>query len=119
MAFPGFFAYFTDFNGITRRFATYNFSRLEKWEVDTEKGTCAGELEGPNGALTFKAQMSGGGRLRAPVDGLMDREIVESITAKVWVRLTNNQGGVIFESSSSEAGMEICLDEGVAVNKET
>ncbi|UYO63037.1 tocopherol cyclase family protein [Acetobacterium wieringae] len=119
MEFPGFFAYFTDFNGITRRFATYNFSRLEKWEVDTAKGTCAGELEGPNGALAFKAQMASGGRLRAPVDGLMDREIVESITAKVWLRLTNNQGDVIFESISSEAGMEICLEEGVAVKQES
>lgn len=119
MEFPGFFAYFTDFNGITRRFATYNFSRLEKWEVDTTKGTCAGELEGPNGALAFKAQMASGGRLRAPVDGLMDREIVESITAKVWLRLTNNQGDVIFESISSDAGMEICLEEGVAVKQES
>lgn len=117
--FPGFFAYFTDFNGITQRFATYNFSRLKKWEVDTEKGTCAGELEGPNGALAFTAQMASGGRLRAPVDGLMDREIVESITAKVWVRLTNNHGDVIFESASSEAGMEICLDEGVASKQES
>ncbi|OXS27100.1 MAG: hypothetical protein BI182_06460 [Acetobacterium sp. MES1] len=119
MEFPGFFAYFTDFSGITRRFATYNFSRLEKWEVDTTKGTCAGELEGPNGALAFKAQMASGGRLRAPVDGLMDREIVESITAKVWLRLTNNQGNIIFESISSEAGMEICLEEGVAVKQES
>ena len=119
MEFPGFFAYFTDFCGITRRFATYNFSRLEKWEVDTTKGTCAGELEGPNGALAFKAQMASGGRLRAPVDGLMDREIVESITAKVWLRLTNNQGNIIFESISSKAGMEICLEEGVAVKQES
>lgn len=119
MEFPGFFAYFTDFSGITRRFATYNFSRLEKWEVDTTKGTCAGELEGPNGALAFKAQMASGGRLRAPVDGLMDREIVESITAKVWLRLTNNQGNIIFESISSKAGMEICLEEGVAVKQES
>lgn len=119
MEFPGFFAYFTDFSGITRRFATYNFSRLEKWEVDTTKGTCAGELEGPNGALAFKAQMASGGRLRAPVDGLMDREIVESITAKVWLRLTNNQGDIIFESISSDAGMEICLEEGVAVKQES
>lgn len=117
--FPGFFAYFTDFKEITRRFATYNFSRVEKWEVDTEKGTCAGALEGPNGSLAFSAQMAGGGRLRAPLDGLMDREIIESITAKVWVRLTNNQGDIIFESSSNEAGMEICMDEAVVSNQES
>ncbi|AWW27180.1 tocopherol cyclase family protein [Acetobacterium carbinolicum] len=119
LEFPGFFAYFTDFKTITRRFATYNFSRLEKWEVDTEKGTCAGVLEGPNGSLAFSALMNSGGRLRAPVDGLMDREIIESITAKVWVCLTNNQGVVLFESASNEAGMEICLDDQVASNKES
>jgi hypothetical protein len=118
MEFPGFFAYFTDFSGISRRFATYNHSRLVKWEVDQAKGTCAGELEGPDGVLVFKARMDGGGRLRAPVDGLMDREITESITAEVWVRLTDQQGVVLFESSSSEAGMEICLDEGVASKNE-
>ncbi|MEO1815734.1 MAG: tocopherol cyclase family protein [Acetobacterium sp.] len=117
LEFPGFFAYFTDFNGISRRFATYNHSRLVKWKVDQAKGTCAGELEGPDGVLTFKARMDGGGRLRAPVDGLMDREIIESITAEVWVRLADQRGMVLFESSSSEAGMEICLDEGVVAKK--
>ena len=109
LAFPGFFAYFTDFNGITRRFATYNHSRLVKWAVDQNKGTCTGELKGPSGVLSFTARMAGGGRLRAPVDGLMDREIVESITAEVWLRLSDRHGEILFESVSSEAGMEICL----------
>ena len=109
LAFPGFFAYFTDFNGITRRFATYNHSRLVKWAVDQNKGTCTGELKGPSGVLSFTARMAGGGRLRAPVDGLMDREIVESITAEVWLRLSDRLGEILFESVSSEAGMEICL----------
>lgn len=107
--FPGFFAYFTDFKNITVRFATYNHSRLSNWVVDSSKGTCSGELSGPAGSLIFKAQMAGGGRLRAPVDGLMDREIIESITAYVSLRLVNKQGTLIFESSSSEAGMELCL----------
>jgi hypothetical protein len=107
--FPGFFAYFTNFEALTCRFATYNHSRLETWEVDKEEGSCTGKLVGPAGTLTFKAQMKGGGRLRAPVDGLMDREIIESITAEVWVKLTDRQGNVLFESTSSEAGMEICL----------
>lgn len=109
MEFPGFFAYLTDFKEINLRFATYNHSKLVEWEVDQEKGTCAGKLTGPAGQLDFKARMAGGGKLRAPVDGFMDREIVESITAEVWVRLANHQGDVLFEGISSEAGMEICL----------
>jgi len=33
--------------------------------------------------------------------------------------LTNNQGDIIFESSSNEAGMEICMDEAVVSNQES
>lgn len=107
--FNGFFAYFTDFQGVVVRFATYNHSQLSNWQVDSAKGTCSGELKGPGGTLTFQAQMDGGGSLRAPVDGLMDREIVESITAHVSLLLVNKAGDLLFQGSSSEAGMEICL----------
>jgi tocopherol cyclase len=106
--FPGFFAYFSDFKGIAVRFATYNRSQLQDWQVDPVQGTCAGRLSGPAGTLVFQAQMAGGGRLRAPVDGLMDREIVESITAIVSIRLTDRRGQLVFEGVSQEAGMEIC-----------
>ena len=106
-SFPGFFAYFTDFRNPACRFATYNHSRLEEWQVDPERGTCSGKLSGPSGTLFFQAQMAGGGHLRAPVDGLMDRVIIESITARVTLRLVDPQGNLIYEGSSSEAGMEI------------
>lgn len=108
-SFPGFFAYLTDFCGIAVRFATYNRSKLSRWEVDPAQGTCSGELTGPVGTLSFEAEMAGGGRLRAPVEGLMDREIIESISAVVSVRFTDRHGKVVFDSASSEAGMEICL----------
>lgn len=107
--FPGFFAYFSNFTDISVRFATYNHSRLQNWQVDTRQRSCAGELTGPAGTLTFTAQMTGGGSLRAPVDGLMDREIIESITARVTVRLTDRHGHLRFHETSNEAGMEICL----------
>ena len=106
---PGFFAYFTDFNGLSCRFATYNRSRLNCWQVDPINRTCSGELTGPSGTLRFEAQMSGGGKLRAPVDGLMDREIIESITASVRVTVSDTHGRTLFQGVSSEAGMEMCL----------
>lgn len=109
LEFPGFFAYFTDFDRIQVRFATYNGSRLTDWQVNKEQGNCSGRLVGPDGILLFNARMAGGGRLRAPVDGLMDREIIESISAEVWVQLTDDEGNIRFDSKSSEAGMEICL----------
>lgn len=105
--FPGFFAYFTNFNDIAIRFATYNRSKLTDWKVDTDKRTCSGVLRGPSRTLSFNAKMLGGGTLRAPVDGLMDREIIESITATVSIKVTNRHGQVIYEGTSSETGMEI------------
>ncbi len=107
--FTGFFAYLTNFNDVQMRFATYNRSKLKNWTVNPAQGTCAGVLTGPHGTLSFEAQMQGGGRLRAPVDGQMDREIIESITASVTVTLTDPRGRELFERTSTEAGMEICL----------
>ena len=107
--FPGFFAYFTDFQGKTARFATYNCSKLSDWQVDPDSGTCSGILKGPAGQLKFSAQMVGGGTLRAPVDGSMHREIIESIRATVLVELTDHSGKRIYADRSTEAGMEICL----------
>lgn len=108
--FEGFFAYLSDFGSISARFATYNGSSLKDWHVDLAQRTCRGELHGPGGRLVFSAQMAGGGRLRAPVDGLMNREIIESITARVTVSLYDRQGHLVFNATSQEAGMEICLD---------
>lgn len=105
--FPGFFAYFTNFSDISVRFATYNHSKLTNWQVDTDKRTCSGLLAGPSGTLAFEAKMLGGGSLRAPIDGLMDREIIESITAAVSIKITNHRSQVIFQGVSSETGMEI------------
>ncbi len=107
--FTGFFAYFTDFNGLTHRFATYNRSKLSQWEVVVDKGYCSATLKNSKARLEFKAKMDGGGRLRAPVEGLMDREIIESIRADVYLRLTDSDGQVLFEGTSDQAGMEISL----------
>ncbi len=107
--FSGFFAYFTDFSNITVCFATYNHSKFIDWQVDADKRTCSGLLTGPSGMLSFKAKMLGGGTLRAPIDGLMDREIIESITAQVSIKITNRRGQIIFQGMSNQTGMEICL----------
>jgi len=107
--FPGFFAYFSNFNNISVRFATYNRSRLEDWTVDSANGTCSGKFINKHNILIFQAKMNSGGTLRAPIDGLMDRKIIESITAEVTIHLMDSNGKTIFEGTSGEAGMEICL----------
>jgi hypothetical protein len=107
--FPGFFAYFTDFRQIAVRFASYNRSKLIAWDVDKEAEICRGRLQGPAGTLDFTAKMSGGGKLRAPVDGLMNREIMESIAARVEIQIADAKGNLLYQGESSEAGMEISL----------
>lgn len=107
--FPGFFAYFTDFDSLSVRFATYNRSKINDWQVDKTTGTCSGQLAGKSGTLVFSAQMSGGGVLRAPVDGLMDREIIESISAEVKVSLYDKADNLVYTGTSRQAGMEISM----------
>lgn len=108
-SFPGFFAYFTDFAGISARFATYNGSKLIEWEVDKASGLCRGRLSNKAFTLVFQADMAEGGTLRAPVDGLMDREIIESIRAQVKVELFDRKGRLLYQGTSSEVGMEISM----------
>ena len=108
-SFMGFFAYLNIPGEKSARFATYNFSKLLDWQVDPVEGTCSGLLTGPSGHLRFSARMEGGGRLRAPIDGLMDREIIESITAQVSVEWRDKKSNLVFSGTSSEAGMEISL----------
>ena len=107
--FLGFFAYFCNFAGLSYRFATYNRAKLADWQVDQASGSCSGKLAGRSATLLFSAQMSGGGVLRAPIEGQMDREIVESIGAEVTVTLYDKQGNLLFAGTSRQAGMEISL----------
>jgi hypothetical protein len=62
----------------------------------------------PSATLLFSAQMSGGGVLRAPIEGQMDREIVESIGAEVTVTLYDKQA-ISCSQEPADGGMEISL----------
>lgn len=106
---PGFFAYFTDFGKTVKRFSSYDLSRLTAFTADKNAGQVNAQLEGHGSRLILSAQMQGGGRLRAPVEGRMDREIIESIHATVEVRIEDKKGNRIYEGRSTGSGMEICI----------
>lgn len=108
-SFPGFFAYLSDFSGVSACFATYNRARLQTWQVDRHQGRCHGILVGRDGKLEFSAAMQGGGKLRAPVSGAMDRTIQESITAFLELSYHDAQGALRFQAKSDHAGMEMSL----------
>lgn len=58
--------------------------------------------------MEINAEHSKGGILKAPKNGLMNREILESITATVAVRLSdNNNNRLIYEGVGTNTGMEI------------
>ena len=89
------------------KFATYNGSRIEHLELDNDILDVS--IQNNKYKLVFTAEYSKGGILKAPRNGLMMREIEESITANVSLTLSNAQG-IVFKGSSTNAGMEIAGD---------
>jgi hypothetical protein len=87
------------------RFATYNGSKVCALETDGDR--IKATLQGAKHTLTFTAAYARGGILKAPKNGMMLREIEESITAKVTVELSDWRGNVLFSDESDRVGMEI------------
>jgi len=86
------------------RFATYNGAKLER--ISLQDKVLEATVVKKDQILVFKATGSPGGFLQAPKNGLMAREIEESITARVEVRLTDSSG-IIYAGQSDNCGMEL------------
>ncbi len=91
-------------------FSTYNGSRITYSK--NEGDSIEVRLQNRTHILHFTADYRKGGILKAPKNGLMEREIEESIMAEVSVCLSDRKGNTIFSGSSQYAGMEIsgCLE---------
>jgi hypothetical protein len=85
-------------------FATYNKTRVEHMTLNDK--TFSAQLTRKDLVLQLKATGSQGGFLKAPKNGLMKREIEESITACVEVKLVDSKG-IIFSGTSPNAGYEL------------
>ena len=87
------------------RFATYNGSKVQslKMNGDQIKAT----LKSPTHMLSFTANYARGGILKAPKNGMMLREIEESITAEISLELYDHHGNMLYQDASNRAGMEI------------
>ena len=90
------------------RFATYNGAKVR--ELVTEGNQIKATLKNPTHTLAFTATYTSGGILKAPKNGMMLRDIEESITAQVTVDLLDAQGNVLFHDASNRVGMEIAGD---------
>ena len=87
------------------RFATYNGSKVCDLQIEGEQ--IRATLKSPTHTLNFQATYSSGGILKAPKNGMMLRELEESITAEATVELTDRKGKFLFRDASNRVGMEI------------
>ncbi|PKP09929.1 MAG: hypothetical protein CVU09_09890 [Bacteroidetes bacterium HGW-Bacteroidetes-4] len=102
--FMGFIA-FLYFNGQFFRFSTYNGSKIDKLLFHDD--ILQIHLAYKNYRLSVQARIKNAGTLIAPSRGSMNRRIKESIDSTVTVKLSTKKGLVVFEESSSRAGLEI------------
>lgn len=86
------------------RFATYNGARLDP--IGLQDKVIRARIARKDQVLEFEATGTPGGFLKAPKNGMMTREIEESITARVDLKLTV-AGREIFSGQSLNCGMEM------------
>jgi hypothetical protein len=102
--FTGFIA-FVLHQGKIYRFATYNGSRVSSFYLKDQN--LAVTLKHRNYQLEIKARQKIAGKLKAPVKGLMERYIKESIDSDVEIKLSDNLGKAIFEGLARRSGLEL------------
>jgi tocopherol cyclase len=111
---PWFHKYFIGFVSFLRineklyRFATYTRAKVKQLEYKKEHIEII--LADKKYTLTMSGDFSHRGILKAPKNGLMQREIKESISSEVEVNLQDNKGKVIFFGLGKNVGMEIVGD---------
>lgn len=86
------------------RFATYNYSKIIKYEIDDNKVNII--LKRGKYYLYVKSEYSNKFKLKAPVKGSMEKDIYESIDSKIKITLKENDN-IIFEDTSINSGLEI------------
>jgi tocopherol cyclase len=105
--FPGFIS-FLRYNGTIYRFATYTGARIVS--LTQLRDGLEFQLQDHNFLLTASVECASGYKLKAPKNGLMEREISECINARVHVLLYNKNHQLIFEGHGSHTGLEIAGD---------
>ena len=104
-SFNGFIAGFW-LNNKLYRFTTYNNSKVLKCEVD--KMQVIIRIANKKYVLEIKAQRNKATVLAAPVNGLMEGKIEESMTSKIAVTLSNSKTNkIIFEGTGDHSAIEV------------
>ena len=106
-SFTGFLG-FLRYQGHVVRFGTYTGARITSLTVDDLHAAVTMQL--PRiGTLTIAGSLSGkgSGRLVAPQKGTMVRDIIESVSGRLQVTLTDRSGRTLFEDTGICAGIEL------------
>lgn len=107
-SFNGFLVFFLC-GGEVYRFATYTGALLK--EVIVDEKTVSIAVEDKHHSLTVKGRRGNHGILAAPVTGVMDRRIAESLDAELNVSLAVKKGaGEIFSGQGRHSGLEMVGD---------
>lgn len=102
--FTGFIS-FLRIDGRIYLFSTYTKAKIVRLSY---RGNCLNILlEDRNFKMEIIAEHSDGGILKAPKNGLMNREVLESINAEVKVGLSDKADRIIFEGKGTNTGLEI------------
>ena len=86
------------------RFATYNNSKIIKYEIDDNKVNII--LKKGKHYLYIESEYNNKNKLKAPIKGNMQKDIYESINSKINVILKENNN-IIFSDKSINSGLEI------------
>ena len=91
--------------GRLRRFGTYTGARLSALDVGEDSVSVS--IGARDFSLRITARKSRKGILKAPVNGIMERRIAESIDAMIDVEVSDPDGTVITKESGTHGGLEI------------
>jgi len=103
-SFTGLIA-FLQVEGKFYKIATYNGGKIDF--IDIHPPYVNGKIHNTKYLLQFEARQSNVGILKAPKRGTMERNIAESITSEVSLKLSDSKGNSIFQGKSQWVGMEI------------
>lgn len=96
------------YEGRILRFATYNGSKIDTVDVDDKEVHL--EVRNTRYRLKIRALRVEGGLLQAPTKVEMGRRIMETLNAKISIRLENRDGEILYEGTGENAGLETVGD---------
>ncbi len=113
-SFTGFLGFFLH-EGKLVRFGTYSGAKLSE-VVHHEKGVHL-KVTGKDFELEVEALRDQAGILKAPVGGIMERRISESIDAKIVITLRDRSGNLLVQDTTEPAGFELVGDVDALIQK--